>query len=125
MGKPKNEVEHSSYIKDIHFLYEIISSMSGRENLKLFLKDILTKSELRMLKRRWHIANLLFDGYDIRTIANMSRTSTATVMRVKQILEGERGGLLLGIKTFRAKIKQERKDKYPRQGSKFVKNWFR
>lgn len=125
MGKPREEVESESYFKDIHFLYEIIFSFSKKEDFKIFLKDILTKSELRMLKRRWHIANLLYDGFDLRTVANMSRSSTSTVNRVKTILEGDRGGLALGIKSFRSKLAKQKKDNLPHQGSKFVKNWFK
>lgn len=125
MGKPKEEIESEDYFKDIHFLYEIIFSFSKKEDFKIFLKDILTKSELRMLKRRWHIANLLYDGYDLRTVANMSMSSTSTVSRVKTILEGERGGLRLGIESFRAKLAKQRSDKIPSQSSKFVKGWFK
>ena len=127
MSKPKAEIDEKVYFKEVHFLYEIISNLSRVEELKPFLKDILTTSELRMLKRRWFIAGLLLQGNDIRTAANKSKTSTQTVSKIKKILEEGNGGLKLAIE--KSLIKQnEEKKKYldsikPRGGSKFVKGW--
>ena len=78
MSKPKTEIDQKEYFKEIHFLYEIINNLKNVEEIKPFLKDILTSSELRMLKRRWHIASLLFEGNDVRTVAMKSKTSTQT-----------------------------------------------
>lgn len=122
MSKPKKEVEDKQYFKDIHFLYEILFSLKNVEEVKLFLKDILTKSELKMLKRRWHIANLLYEGYDIRTVAFKSHTSTATVLKIKQILDEGNGGMYLALRKTSKTQNKERK-RMP-GGSKYVKNWF-
>ncbi len=97
MSKPKEEIKEKEYYKEIHFLYEILNNMKDVEEIKLFVKDILTKSELRMIKRRWHIANLLNEGKDIRTAANKSKTSTTTVLKIKLILEEGTGGLKLAL----------------------------
>lgn len=129
MTKVKEEVGDKEYYKEIHFLYEILNSLKGKEEIKLFFKDMLTHSELVMLKRRWHIASLLFDGIDIRTVAMMTHTSTNTVSRVKKILEEGLGGLSLALQHAKGKQKVE-KEKYldskrPKGGSKFVKGWFK
>ncbi|MCL4354458.1 YerC/YecD family TrpR-related protein [Patescibacteria group bacterium] len=129
MAKPRTEVEDKEYYKEIHFLYEIINSLKNVQEIKLFIKDILTKSELRMLKRRWHIANLLMQGQDIRTTAYKSKTSTATVIKIKQILEEGKGGLKLAIDRSKKYEKKEKEDylksKRPVTGSNFVKGWFK
>lgn len=129
MAKPRTEVEDREYYKEIHFLYEIINSLKNVQEIKLFIKDILTKSELRMLKRRWHIANLLMQGQDIRTTAYKSKTSTATVIKIKQILEEGRGGLKLAIEKSKKYKEKERenylKSKRPITGPTFVKRWFK
>ena len=122
MSKPGKEVEDKQYFKDIHFLYEILYSLKNVEEVKLFLKDILTKSELKMLKRRWHIANLLYEGFDIRTVAFKSKTSTTTVLKIKQILDDGTGGIYLALKKTN-KIQNKEKKKIL-GGSKYVKNWF-
>lgn len=127
MSKVKEEIKEKTYYRDIYFLYECFSSFRTIDELRNFIKDILTKSELRMLKRRWHIANLLRDGLDIRSVAQKSRSSTQTVSKIKQTLEEGHGGLLLALERSRAAIEKERgkrKSQKIQGGSKFVKGWF-
>lgn len=130
MSKPKSEVDEETYFRDIHFLYEIFNSLKSTREIKLFLRDILTRSELRMIKRRWHIANLLLDpfGYDIRWISRKSKTSTQTISRIKSILETGEGGLKLAVERVRKHLEKERQkyiDSKRSGGSKFVKGWFK
>lgn len=128
MVKVREEVKDKIYYKDIHFLYEILGSLKNVEEVKLFIKDLLTRSELIMLKRRWHIANLLYEGWDIREVAQKSHTSTQTVGRVKKSLEEGYGGLLLALERTKQKEKKDNKEyrisKMPKGGSKYVKGWF-
>lgn len=128
MSKPVKEVKDKSYYKDIHFLYEILNTLKNVDEVKLFVKDILTKSELRMLKRRWHIANLLAQGLDMRSIAQKSESSTQTVANIKRILEEGKGGLKLALERALEKEEKERKQYFRanrKGGSKLVKNWFK
>jgi len=129
MSKPKKEIDAKTYFREIHFLYEILNNLKSVEEVKVFFKDILTKSELRMLKRRWHIANLLYDGLGPRETAVQSKTSTQTVSKIKTILEEGHGGLKLAIDRVRKQMGKEReeylKSKRSRGGSKFVKGWFK
>ncbi len=126
MGKPKTEVQDKDYFRDSNFFYEIINVLKNVDEIKLFLKDILTGSELRMVKKRWYIANLLLEGIDIRTVSSRAEAGIQTVVRIKQVLEDGRGGLKLALKRMK-KINEEKKSKSfnKRQGSKFVKGWFR
>ena len=128
MSKPREEIRNEEYFKEIHFLYEIVNSLKNTEEIKRFLKDILTKSELRMLKRRWHIASLLAKGLDLRSVASKSKTSTQTVSKIKRIIEEGEGGITLALERMEKKIGRERKDFLKSKsfgGSKFVKGWFR
>lgn len=129
MVKPREEVEDKEYFRDIHFLYEIINQLKAVNELKLFLKDILTPAELRMFKKRWHITRLLSEGIDVRTTAQMTRAGTNTVLRIKRTLEEGQGGLKVAIKRMNEAIQRDRKNyldsKNPRQSSKFVKGWFK
>ncbi len=129
MGKPREEVKNREYYKDIHFLYEILGTLKDVDEVKLFIKDMLTTSELRMLKRRWHIANLLDEGHDMRSVARKAKASTQTVAKIKKIIEEGYGGLRLAINRVDERIKKEHKEyvksKTPRGGSLFVKNWFK
>lgn len=52
---------------------------------------LLTPSEMRMLKNRFLILNLLDEGFSIRNIAKQVRVGTDTVVRVSRMVEN--GGL--------------------------------
>jgi len=107
MSKPKSEIDDKEYIKDIYFLYEILSRLKNIDEIKVFFKDILTSSELRMLKRRWHIACLLDKDWDLRRVADKSKTSTSTVIRLKKLIEEGRGGLKLALERTRNKRREK------------------
>lgn len=111
MGKPKTEVEGKEYYKDVYFLYEILGKLRNIDEIKTFFKDILTSSELKMLKRRWHVACLLDEGWDLRSVATKSQTSTSTVIKVKKLIEEGRGGLKLALE----KTRNQRKEKPPKE----------
>lgn len=49
--------------------------------------ELLTPSEIRMLKNRWQIMNHLEDGLSIRSIANEVKVGTDTVVRVARMIE--------------------------------------
>ena len=49
------------------------------------LWSLLTPSEIRMLKNRWQIVNLLQNGLSIRSIAKQIKVGTDTVVRVARI----------------------------------------
>jgi len=51
------------------------------------LKKLLTSSEIRMLKNRWRIINLLEDGLSIRKIAEEVKVGTDTVVRTIRMVE--------------------------------------
>lgn len=51
------------------------------------LKNLLTPSEIRMLKNRWQIINLLEEGLSIRKIASQVKVGTDTVVRTIRMVE--------------------------------------
>lgn len=55
------------------------------------LKQLLTPSEIRMLKNRWQIIQLLEDGLSIRKVAEKVAVGTDTVVRVSRMIE--KGGI--------------------------------
>lgn len=60
------------------------------KNIKVpteILENLLTPSEIRMLKNRWQILNLLEDGLSIRSIAKEVKVGTDTVVRVARMAE--------------------------------------
>lgn len=108
MSKPADENFDKEYIKDIHFLYEIISSLRGKQEIKQFLKDMLTSAELRMFRRRWHIACDLEKGMTFRDLAKKNNCGTNTIMRIAEKIKSGAGGLSLALE-------RTRKDRSPRK----------
>lgn len=51
------------------------------------LRDLLTPSEIRMLKNRWQIIQLLQTGQTIRSIAEEVGVGTDTVVRIARMME--------------------------------------
>lgn len=51
------------------------------------LKELLTASEIRMLKNRWQIISLLKEGLSIRKIAAQVKVGTDTVVRTIRLVE--------------------------------------
>lgn len=59
-------------------------------NIKIpdeILSELLTPSELRMLKNRWQILNLLEDGLSVRQVASQAKVGTDTVVRVARMTD--------------------------------------
>lgn len=51
------------------------------------LRQLLTLSEVRMLKNRWQIVNLLEEGLPIRKIAEDVKVGSDTVVRVSKMMQ--------------------------------------
>lgn len=69
------------------------------------LRELLTDSELRMLKQRFLILNLLEEGYSIRNIASQIGVGTDTVVRTARL--AERKGILAVTRARRKTIKPQ------------------
>lgn len=110
MAKPKEEVKNPIYQTEVDFLYEIIlKTAKAKDELRTFLEDLLTSSEIRMIKRRWHVANLLDEGKSIRGVAQEAGVGTDTVERIAKRLEEGKGGLIRALEIMRGKRDQLRK----------------
>lgn len=53
----------------------------------ILVTELLTPSEIRMLKNRWRMVSLLEEGLSIRQIAKEVKVGTDTVVRVARMME--------------------------------------
>lgn len=94
MTKPRREINSKDYTSSVNFLFRIFQKLGPDPSAwKNFLQDLLTPSEMRMIKRRWHIASLLHNGKSVRRTAAEAKVGTDTVMRVWQKIKRGTGGL--------------------------------
>lgn len=53
----------------------------------MLVTELLTSSEIRMLKNRWQMIKLLEEGLSIRQVAKEVKVGTDTVVRVVRMME--------------------------------------
>ena len=82
---------------------EAFLAMRNPDELKRFLRDLCTLSELEALAHRWQTARLVDQGVAYHEIAHRVPTSTATVTRVAQWLRHGAGGYRLALERTRPK----------------------
>lgn len=109
MAKPKKEITSEDYSQVTDFLFQTFQRLGADPTAwKNFLKDLLTLSEMRMIKRRWHIASLLQEGKSVRQAAAEAKVGTDTVMRVWQRIKRGTGGLKKALSFLPKKEKPKR-----------------
>lgn len=79
-------------MKTLDTLYTAASAVSGREAVKLFLKDLLTPSERIMLGRRIIIARLLISGETYADITKRLSVGHDTIFRIQKWLDDQLPG---------------------------------
>ena len=78
-------------------------AMRTPDELKRFLRDLCTLSELEALSHRWQTARLVDQGVPYHEIAHRVPTSTATVTRVAQWVRHGAGGYRLALERTRSR----------------------
>ena len=89
MKKRATDMGEKEKIRTLDMLYTAAASIKGRNDMKLFLRDVLTESERIMLGRRIWIARLLLRRYKYDEIAEKLGVGYATVYRVERWLNDQ------------------------------------
>lgn len=79
-------------------LYVAIASLRTTDEVRRFLRDLCTRSELEAMAHRWEVAKLLDEGLPYLEVAKRAHASTTTVTRVAQWLRNGEGGYRLALK---------------------------
>lgn len=98
MKKRASELSEQERIKTLDMLYTAASSISGRDAMKMFLRDLLTESERIMLGRRVWIARLLLQGLRPDDIAAQLKVSYTTIYKVERWLNDQMPGYEQALK---------------------------
>ncbi len=98
-------------IHTLDTLYTAASAMQGREAVKLFLRDLLTKSERIMLGRRIIIARMLLGGTTQEEIVKNLGVGYDTIARVQTWLSDQMPGYEKAIEGLEKELtrRQEKK----------------
>lgn len=83
------ELEKKTYLGDF---YTMVSLLKDRDEVKNFLKDLLTLSEVVMISRRLHVAKMLMEGHSYEEIRKKMKIGVATITQVDRWLNNGFGG---------------------------------
>lgn len=88
------QIEPELTTDELNDLYAALARLKTAREVKFFLRDLCTISELRALACRWQVANQLLKKIPYRMIAKNTGASTATITRVAHWLHHGSGGYL-------------------------------
>ena len=74
-------------MKKIHEISNILSKINSKEEINLFLNELLTESEIDALSKRWRILSMLKQGIPQRDIAKELNVSLCKITRGSKILK--------------------------------------
>lgn len=77
--------------------WSVITLLEDKEQVKNFLKALLTHTEMKMLAKRIQIAKMLIEGYSYKDIRGYVRVTDPTISRISNILETYGEGLRTAI----------------------------
>jgi|SRR3989344_6082709 len=86
------KIDNKERIKYLDALYTAMESLKSREEVKNFLRDLLTESERIMIGRRIIIAQRLLNDQSYDQIMREMKVGPDTIMRVHKWLEDENDG---------------------------------
>ncbi|HEY4475087.1 MAG TPA: Trp family transcriptional regulator [Candidatus Paceibacterota bacterium] len=113
--KPR-KVQKRDKIRYLDALYTSVSLIKGREEVKNFLRDLLTESERIMLGRRIIIAQKLLQEESYEQIARDLHVGTDTINRVHRWLADEASGYEQVVK----KLEKELNTRQAKADSKYI-----
>src|SRR3990167_795345 len=102
------KIESKERMKYLDALYTAIESLKSREEVKSFLRDLLTESERIMIGRRIIIAQRLLQDQSYVEIKQELGVGVDTIMRVHKWLEDENYGYEETIKKLEKEYKSRK-----------------
>ena len=77
--------------------WNLITLLENKDQVKDFLKDLLTHTEMKMFAKRIQIAKMLIERYNYRAIRNYVKVTDSTIARMNNTLEVGGDGLKTAI----------------------------
>jgi len=109
MKRKASELSEQERIKTLDALYTAASSLRGREDMRLFLRDLLTESERIMLGRRIIIARMLLAGTSALDISEQMKVGMDTIYRIERWLDDQFPGFEKALQGMEKQIVSRKK----------------
>ena len=88
----KKEIESQLKSKSAKSLYQAIAGLGDQNEVRCFLRDVLTFEELDEIIRRFEVAKMLDEGKTYREISAQTQMSSTTIARINYWLHHGTGG---------------------------------
>ena len=85
-------------------ILEILAAMDRSEDVRRFLMDLLTPSEVESLSERWAIVRALAEGKTQRSVRDELGVSVTTVSRGSRQLKYGEGGFELALNLLEGRV---------------------
>ena len=107
------KIDNKEKIEYLDALYTAVESLTSREEVKNFLRDLLTEGERIMVGRRIIIARRLLNNEPYEQIIREMRVGPDTIMRVHRWLEDDIEGYEKAVKKLEKVLesRQAKRDK--------------
>lgn len=102
--------------------WNLITLLENKDQVKNFLKDLLTHTEMKMFAKRIQISKMLIEGHSYQTIRKYVKVTDSTIARISNILGAERNGLKIAInylQKIESEIDKERMSMSPNLRNKY------
>jgi TrpR-related protein YerC/YecD len=101
--KQHNDDQRAALKDQAQALYKAFLTLDSEEEVRQFLLDLCTPSELEAIVDRWWTASLLNEGRSYREISDITGVSVTTIGRVARFLNMGEGGYRLALRRERTR----------------------
>lgn len=92
----------------INNLWDAVTLLENKEEVKRFLKNLLTHTEVKMFAKRLQIVKMLVEGYDYQTIKSYVKVGDETISRINNLLNENGEGIKKAIE-YLQKVEEKRR----------------
>lgn len=90
--------------------WNVLTLFTDKQEVKTFLGELLTHTEIKMFAKRLQIAKMLLEGYDYLTIGDFVKVTDQTVAKMNNLLHAESAGTRKAVEQLhQLEEEQERK----------------
>ena len=89
--------------KDVDEFYRVIVCLRDRREARLFLGDLLTKTEIDEFASRWHVVRMITNGVPYTQIIRTTGLSSRTIARVARWVKKGKGGFKMVLRRTKKK----------------------
>lgn len=104
LSRIKVDPKHLGFF--LNNFWNLFALLEDKDQIKNFLKDLLTHTEMKMFAKRVQITKMLMEGYDYRAIRAYVKVTDPTIAKISNKLATEGEGLRVAIR-YLQKIENE------------------